>query len=68
MKSDLTTDNSSHGKKRSHGKETNSGQLGDQEHRYYLTLQREKGYRCSGKGGHLLMVRRQNSLVSVEGH
>ena len=50
MKSDLTTDQTSGGKKRSYGKKTDPGALGDQEHRYNPTPAKREELWMARKG------------------
>lgn len=68
MKLDLTTDQSSDRKKRSYGKETNPGELGNQDHRFNPTPLTGRLQMSRKSVDNLIMIRRQNLQMSAKGH
>lgn len=68
MKLDLTTDQSSDRKERSYGKETNPGELGNQDHRFNPTPLTEVITDVRKSVDNLIMIRRQNLQMSAKGH
>ena len=68
MKLDLTTDQSSDRKKRSYGKETNPGELENQDHRFNPTPLTGRLQMSRKSVDNLIMIRRQNLQMSAKGH